>query len=208
MLNVLEVGPGLNPSKYAYNSDVNYIGIDPDMHYLVSVSYDLLHAHIKKQRKDMTNFTYKRGVLLGDVVEELAVSQDVVVMANVLGDSNSYRKNFSGYYVDPDSGITKQTDIIKSNDLIIQALTCTKQNGTLIVIEDAVRHRTEIDHKTPEEFKSLIEADIAIKGLISAYSIFHGDGYRNKIAALYQETTNEPIDGYFDNFFVAELERR
>jgi hypothetical protein len=205
--NVLEIGPGINPCAYAFDSSVNYTGIDPDMHYLVAANYPQLVARIEATRGDMTSFKYEHGRVLADVLDEYDANQDVVVMANVLGDKQSYKSEYSGYFVDPISGATRQTNIQQASELIAQAFGCLKIGGTLVIVENAICSGNELEHKTPEEFTAIIRGDVSLNKMLGAVAVHSGKAYVREMHDLYHHVPDEPVEGYYNACFVAELVR-
>lgn len=205
---VLEIGPGTRPSAYAFDPGIVYLGVDPDMHYFVSYHFKDLIADIRSQRGNTSNFEYRPGQTVGDLLGELACTQDIVVMANVLGDPGTYRGEYSGLFVDPESGATRRTDIKTPGQLVVQALQCLRPGGTLTVVEDATRQRDLPDHTSPEEFEKILTDDTTVSDLVGEYALFRRRDYLNKIYLLYPDLDRqEPTTGYFDTCFIAEVER-
>lgn len=203
-VNVLEVGPGVRPVRYAYDADFNYLGIDPDMHYLVDSGFAGLINKVESRRVDMSGFEFRNGVVLSDHLGKLACTQDIVIMANVLGDSATYRGEYSGLFVDPESGKTRRTDIQSPGQLVAQALQCLKPGGTLTVIEDAVIYGNIGDHKTSGEFEEILNQDEVCKNLISQLELFTGEDYVEIVTDLYPELMLDELSSeYLASCFAA-----
>lgn len=208
-INVLEVGPGVRPTAYAFDPTVSYLGIEPDMHYLVAYNLENLLASIQETRGSLSDFEYRYGHILSDFLGELTCTQSVVVMANVLGDGQTYHGQYGGLFVDTETGATRRTDITQPRQLITQSLQCLVPGGKLVMVEDAIGRDETPDHVSPEEMKQLLAEDPEIQAMLSSHELHSGADYLQKVAVLYPDMLlQEPVADYYETCFVAELQAK
>ncbi len=213
MKRVVEIGPGIRPSKYAFDSEVEYLGIDPDMHYLINTIELPFMDNLLSMRGDTNNFKYLTGTTMrrvldgehADEVGEVKNSFDLGVMGNVLGDKKSYRGGYAGLYIDRRTGETRTTDIWNKVQLIKQGLRFLKSGGLLIVIEDCTKSG-EVDHVLPKVFESELCSSEEAFELIDGYEIFTGMRYVEETANQYMRAVyTEDYSEYLETCFVAKI---
>jgi hypothetical protein len=202
---VVEVGPGLHPVKFAYMEDCSYIGIDPDMHYLVANGWDRMRSEIISERKTWLGFAYYRGYTLGDIIGKKILRASLVVMANVLGDSKTYKAEYSGLFVDPLSGETRETDISTPLQLVRQAYSCVEPDGCLVIIEDKDDVR---DRLHQNELQTLHKTMSSVDN-VGPLQIFSGQDYRELVGTLYHanDIPNDHQDGAYGAVVVGKAKK-